>query len=156
MTIDDLLAREAIRDLVARYNSYGDTGKFDLLWPLFTDDAVMDVGPTRGQRRIHTGIEDVKQIFLGAQDRVHDQDERAATTYIRHFTATHQIDLVDAEHATGRCYFVVIIGNAVEPGGVDHWGRYVDEYARVDGTWKFASRRVYVDGAVATSWFATD
>jgi 3-phenylpropionate/cinnamic acid dioxygenase small subunit len=156
MTIEELLAREAIRDLVARYNSYGDAGKFDLLWPLFTEDALMDVGPARGDRRTHTGIEDVKQIFLGARGRVHEEGERAATTYIRHFTATHQIDLVDADHATGRCYFAVIIGNAVEPGGVDHWGRYIDEYVRVDGAWKFSRRRVYVDGAIASSWFATD
>ena len=59
MTLDDLLAREGIRDLVARYNSYGDTGKFELLWPLFADDAVMEVGPARGNRRTHTGIDEV-------------------------------------------------------------------------------------------------
>ena len=156
MTIDDLLAREGIRDLVARYNSYGDTGKFDLLWPLFADDAVMEVGPARGERRTHDGIESVKEIFTGAQGRVQAQDEAAATTYIRHFTATHQIDLIDAHHATGRCYFAVIIGNAVEPGGVDHWGRYIDEYVRIDGTWKFQRRRVYVDGNAGVSWFAAD
>ena len=154
MTLDDLLAREGIRDLVARYNSYGDTGKFDQLWPLFAHDAVMEVGPARGERRIHTGIDEVKEIFLGAQGRVDGQDAAAATTYIRHFTATHQIDLVDADHATGRCYFAVIIGNAVESGGVDHWGRYIDEYVRVDSVWKFQRRRVYVDGNVASSWFA--
>jgi 3-phenylpropionate/cinnamic acid dioxygenase small subunit len=156
MTLDDMLAREGIRDLIARYNSYGDTGKFDLLWPLFTDDAVMEVGPARGERRTHTGIDEVKEIFLGARGRVHEHDDRTATTYIRHFTATHQIDLVDADRATGRCYFAVIIGDAVEPGGVDHWGRYLDDYVRVDGAWKFQRRRVYLDGAVPDSWFASD
>jgi hypothetical protein len=156
MTLDDLLAREGIRDLVARYNSYGDAGKFELLWPLFTDSAVMEVGPARGERRVHSGIEEVKEIFTGAQGRVQAQNEAAATTYIRHFTATHQIDLVDADHATGRCYFAVIIGNAVEPGGLDHWGRYVDEYVRVDGVWKFQWRRVYVDGGIASSWFSNE
>ncbi len=154
MTIDDVLAREAIRDLVARYNSYGDTGKFDQLWPLFADDAVMEVGQARGERQVHVGLESVKEIFTGAQGRVQAQDEAAATTYIRHFTATHQIDLIDAERASGRCYFAVIIGNAVEPGGLDHWGRYLDDYVCLAGQWKFQRRRVYVDGNSITSWFA--
>lgn len=153
MTLDDLLAREGIRDLVSRYNSYGDTGKFDLLWPLFADDAVMEVGPAGGEREIYTGLEEVKTIFTGAQDRVHDQVD-APRTYIRHFTATHQIDLVDAGRARGRCYFAVIIGSGGTDGGLDHWGRYVDEYMRLDDVWKFQRRQVFVDGAAETSWFA--
>jgi len=154
MTLDDLLAREAIRELVTRYNSYGDTGKFDRLWDLFTPDAVMEVGPVRGERRTYAGLENVKQIFTGAQDRVQSQPVAADPPYVRHFTATHQIDLVDADHATGRCYFSVIIGGDGK-GGLDHWGRYIDEYVRLDGAWRFQRRRVYVDGNVATSWFAS-
>lgn len=152
MTFDDLLAREGIRDLVTRYNSYGDTGKFERLWELFADDAEMEVGPAHGERTTHTGLDNVKKIFTGAQDRVQRPDQ-PSDTYIRHMTATHQIDLVDAEHATGRCYFAVIIGGGGE-GGLDHWGRYIDEYVRIDGTWKFQRRRVYVDGRTASSWFA--
>lgn len=154
MTLDDLLAREGIRDLVTRYNSYGDTGKFEQLFELFVDDAVMEVGPARGDRESYDGLEQLKKIFTGAQGRVQAQDERAATTYIRHFTATHQIDLVDVDHATGRCYFAVIIGNAIDARGVDHWGRYIDEYVRVGESWKFQRRRVYVDGQMPNSWFA--
>jgi 3-phenylpropionate/cinnamic acid dioxygenase small subunit len=154
VTLDDLLAREGIRDLVSRYNSYGDTGKFEQLFELFADDAVMEVGPARGDRETYDGLEQVKLIFTGAQGRVQAQDERASTTYIRHFTATHQIDLVDADHATGRCYFAVIIGDAVEARGLDHWGRYIDEYVRIDGSWKFQRRRVFVDGQTSGSWFA--
>ncbi len=156
MNLDDLLAREGIRDLVARYNSYGDTGKFDQLFALFADDAVMEVGQARGERDTYDGLEQVKLIFTGAQGRVRAQDERAATTYIRHFTATHQIDLIDADHASGRCYFAVIIGNAIDAGGLDHWGRYLDEYVRIAGVWKFQRRRVYVDGQMPGSWFAAN
>jgi 3-phenylpropionate/cinnamic acid dioxygenase small subunit len=155
MTLDDLLAREGIRDLVARYNSCGDAGKFDRLWDLFADDAVMEVGPARGERTTHTGLEEIKRIFTGAQDRVQAQVESATPTYIRHFTATHQIDLVDADHATGRCYFAVIIGSGSGRGGLDHWGRYIDEYVRLDGTWRFQRRRVDVDGSIESSWFAS-
>ena len=154
MTLDDLLAREAIRDLVARYNSYGDTGKFDRLWELFADDVMMEVGPAQGERTTYVGLDNVKQIFTGAQVRVQTQGEHVTPTYIRHSTATHQIDLIDAEHATGRCYFSVIIGRVGAEGGLDHWGRYVDDYVRLGGEWRFQRRRVYVDGHHPTSWFA--
>ena len=165
MTLDDLLAREAIRDLVARYNSYGDSGKFDLLWPLFAPDAVMEIVSANGERVTHTGLDEIQRIFTGANDRVIAQSDAtlAAPFYIRHSTATHQIDLVDDDHAIGRCYFSVIIGplggpapgvEGVPHGGLDHWGRYVDQYVRRDGVWQYQRRAVYVDGHVAESWFA--
>jgi SnoaL-like domain len=76
--------------------------------------------------------------------------KRPAPTYVRHFTATHQIDLVDDDHATGRCYFAVIMDS-----GLDHWGRYVDRYVRFEGDWKFEGRQVFVEGTSGTSWFAS-
>ena len=153
MTLDELVAREAIRDLVARYNSNGDTGRFDQLWELFAEDAVMEVGTARGERTVYTGLDVVKQVFVGARDRVRDRGSAAPTTYLRHFTATHQIDLVDDGHATGRCYFAVIVGSHDASGGLDHWGRYIDEYVRIESHWKFQRRRVFVDGAIESSWF---
>jgi len=154
VTLDELLAREAIRDLVVRYNSNGDTGRFEQVWDLFVEDAVMEVGTARGERTVYQGLEEVKRIFTGAQGRVLDQGAAGTTAYVRHFTATHQIDVVDDNHAAGRCYFAVIIGNGDGDGGLDHWGRYIDDYVKVDGGWRFQVRRVYVDGAIESSWFS--
>ena len=154
MELDELLAREAIRDLVARYNAYGDAGKFDLLWELFVEDSVMEISQRRGETVVHRGLGEIRSIFLGTQDRVQSQDPRAAGAYVRHFTATHQIDVVDAEHATGRAYFAVIVGSTGPGGGLDHWGRYLDDYVRVDGRWRFARRRVILDGVTEGSWFS--
>src|SRR5580692_6255420 len=52
--VSDLLAREAIRDLVARYNSYGDSGLFDRMIALFAPDAVVEIGTDfyRGRHQI--------------------------------------------------------------------------------------------------------
>lgn len=149
MDIDDLLAREGIRDLVARYNSYGDSGRFEPLFALFADDAGMEIGNAGEVPTVYDGLESVKQIFTGARGRVQEQLATGDRTYLRHFTATHQIDLLDADSAIGRCYFAVIMQH-----GLDHWGRYIDRYVRIEGTWKFQHRRVHVDGRSDQSWFA--
>jgi len=147
--IDQGLAREAIRDLVARYNSNGDSGRFGPLLELFAPDAVMETGDLGGEFTGYHGFEEITKIFTGAQERIRAQPESGSPGYLRHFTATHQIDLVDADHASGRLYFAVLMSH-----GLDHWGRYIDQYIRLSGQWKFAHRKVYVDGRVAGSWFA--
>jgi uncharacterized protein (TIGR02246 family) len=129
----DLHAREAIRDLVARYNSYGDSGLFDRMLELFAPDASLEVDGVP-----HEGHAAIRAVFTGVRD--HTSKGRPGPAYLRHCTSTHQIDLVDESTATGRCYFLVL--TAI---GLDHWGRYLDEYRVVDSEWRFARRRVVVD-----------
>jgi uncharacterized protein (TIGR02246 family) len=143
VTPDEVLAREAIRDLVARYNANGDTGRFEQVLALFASDAVMELdGETL------RGRDAIGALFERTRALVKASATAAERTHLRHFTATHQIDMVDSDHATGRCYFQVLMAH-----GLDHWGRYVDEYVRSDGQWLFASRRVTVDGRTADSHF---
>jgi hypothetical protein len=149
MTLDDLLARESIRDLVTRYNSNGDSGRFAPLKDLFAEHAVMELIGRDGSVDRYDGRERLMEIFTGAKERTSSRAASTAPVYIRHYTATHQIDLVDADHATGRCYFAVIMAE-----GLDHWGRYIDRYVRIDGAWRFEHRRVHVDGSTPGSWFA--
>jgi SnoaL-like protein len=137
----ELAAREAIRDLVARYNANGDTARFTQVVELFAPDAVMDLG----DRRLYTGQDEILTIFTGSRDRANGDHP---PVYLRHMTATHQIDVIDASTATGRCYYQVL--TAI---GLDHWGRYIDKYRTVDGRWRFASRRVTVDGRAPGSLF---
>jgi hypothetical protein len=54
---------------------------------------------------------------------------------------THQIDFDDQTHARGRCYYQVLMAH-----GLDHWGRYFDEYGERDGRWLFTNRKVTTDG----------
>src|SRR3954454_4093763 len=61
----ELAAREAIRDLVARYNANGDAGRFAPVVELFAPDAVMDVG----DGGTYTGHAEILTIFTGARDR---------------------------------------------------------------------------------------
>ncbi len=140
MELWEVVARESIRDLVTRYNSNGDAGRFEQLMELFAPDAVMELTDA-----IHSGKDEIFSIFTGTKDRIRG---REVPSYVRHFGATHQIDLVDQSNASGRLYFAVISSI-----GLDHWGRYIDTYRTIDGEWKFAHRRVIVDGQAPTSIF---
>ena len=147
MTPEDVAAREAIRDLVARYNANGDTGRFDDVVALFAPDAVMEL--PNGE--ILEGRDAIAGMFRRTRDQVHasaPDDAATGAVHLRHFTGTQQIDLDGPDRARSRCYFQVLM-----PHGLDHWGRYVDELVRIDGAWLFAHRRVTVDGRVDTSPF---
>ncbi|MGH9016357.1 MAG: nuclear transport factor 2 family protein [Acidimicrobiales bacterium] len=143
LQISDLLAREAIRDLVVRYNSYGDSALFDRMLELFAPDAVLEIGT-----EIHRGQEEIRQALSGVPTRTSSPQGRPA--YLRHCTSTHQIDLADEATATGRCYFSVLTA-----AGLDHWGRYLDDYRVLDGEWRFARRRVLTDALSPQSVFRT-
>ena len=139
MNAKELLARESIRDLVARYNANADTGRFAEVLELFASDAVMDI-----EGRVHTGHDEILTIFTG----VRDHPSGGSPRYVRHLTATHQIDVLDDSTAKGRCYYQVLTSV-----GLDHWGRYIDEYRVEGGRWRFARRRVTVDGRSTDSLF---
>ena len=138
MELWELTAREAIRDLVARYNANGDTGRFAQVLELFAEDAVMEVPGVR-----YDGRDAIATLFTGTQQNVKGLAEPGRPVYLRHNTSTHQIDLLDPTHAKGRCYYFVLM-----PHGVDHWGRYIDEYEMCDGRWQFTHRKVTMDGYV--------
>jgi uncharacterized protein (TIGR02246 family) len=143
--LDELVAREAIRDLVARYNSTADSARFDETLELFAPDAVMD---TDGDR--HEGRDAIRAMFDDAKTSL-AAHAGGAPRYLRHFTSTLQIDVTDATAAAkARCYYQVIL-----PHGLDHWGRYIDEFGVVDGRWLFTSRREVLDGWVEGGWAAS-
>ena len=140
----ELAAREAIRDLVARYNANGDAGRFDPMLALFTDDAVLEF-----PGGVHRGKAAIRAFFEGVA-RNTGAGATASAAFVRHFTATHQVDVLSETEARGRCYYAVLTDR-----GLDHWGRYVDEYRRIDGRWKFSHRRVTLDAEVPGGWSAS-
>lgn len=136
------VARDGIRDLVARYNANGDTGRFAQVRELFTPDAVMRIEPGTE----YVGLDAIMTVFTGTSSNT----TSSALTHVRHFTSTHQIDFDDDhdDQASGRLYFAVLTDI-----GLDHWGRYVDRYVRTPSGWKFAHRSVSVDGWSENSLF---
>ena len=143
MEVWELMARESIRDLVARYNANADAGRFAQVLELFTDDATLEVATFDGAVRQYNGRGEIATLFTGTKHRW-DTGAAAASSHrhhVRHFVSTHQIDVEDRAHAGGRSYFAVLM-----PHGLDHWGRYLDQYEEHGGRWLFARRRALPDG----------
>jgi 3-phenylpropionate/cinnamic acid dioxygenase small subunit len=149
----ELIARERIRDLVARYNANADAGRFDEVVALFADDAVMELVSADGKTRSFDGSEAIRSLLAGTKAAWDPGGGRQAAGgrasgsrdrgrhHVRHFVATHQIDVLDRAHARGRSYFLVLTAR-----GLDHWGRYVDEYEPRGGEWRITRRRALSDG----------
>lgn len=144
MELWEVIAREEIRDLVTRYNSNSDTGRFPQLLELFDDTSVMTIDGGVAYR----GKSEIINIFNNAKGRLESVD---VPKYVRHFVATHQIDLESETAARGRCYFAVLTHI-----GLDHWGRYIDTYKRVNDKWLFDTRNVFVDGTSSGATFGAN
>jgi len=141
MEVWELVARESIRDLVARYNANGDSGRFEQVLACFAPDGILDVDGVA-----YAGHEAIRSLFTGAASRFANWP---GPVVVRHSTSTLQIDVVDATYAKSRCYYTVVMNH-----GLDHWGRYVDEYGVVEGRWVFTHRRETLDGFTPDGWAA--
>lgn len=134
-----LVAREAVRDLVARYTWAGDGGRSAELAGLFRADGVLDVGEHGGRWE---GRAEIEAQLDAVAARV--AAAGAAPGPVRHHVSSLVIDVSSPTEATASSYFLVLTSI-----GVDHWGRYRDQVAvdPADGAWRFVERRVRVDGA---------
>ncbi len=140
MRVEELAARECLRDLVARYNMNGDSGRIEALVALFTEDGELEVAGGA----LHRGREALAAFFAGV---ARGGDAVPVLQHLRHHVATQQFDLHDVGRASGRCYFSVYTD-----GGLDHWGVYRDEYCLTPAGWRIARRRVSIDGFTPGGW----
>lgn len=147
MELSELVAREAVRDLVARYTGTGDRGRSAELAALFAVDGVLDVGDHGGRWE---GRDRIEAELLAVADRVAVAGSSPGP--VRHHVSSLVIDVIGPTEATASSYFLVFTGI-----GVDHWGRYRDRFAvGPDGEWRFTERTVRVDGHVEGSLMVAD
>ena len=122
MTIEERLDRieayQQIGQLVNRYAFALDSRDFDALGQLYIED--LEGG---GRAQVQADIARIMKAFYRTMHQI----------------VGHQIDLVDADHATGRVY------TRAEHEKGDEWIDmailYFDDYVRRDGVWYFAKRR---------------
>jgi hypothetical protein len=146
MTVDDLLAREAIRHVMARYTTAGDRLQVDDFVACFTNDAVIEsehVPPDRAFR--YVGVAAIRAW----QDRWRSGEGGThQASFVRHHLSTSRIDLIGTGEAEARTYWV-----AWTDIGPDHAGLYLDRFRKVGDEWLIAHRRVRMDWEAPGSLF---
>jgi hypothetical protein len=136
MELWELVARERIRDSLARYNWSGDSLRLAELAESFCEDGELQLRgeePVRGRAAI---VE-----FLGGV-AAPGAKPAAGRRIVRHnLTNTRFLELT-AEQARCASYFTV-----VTEIGLDHYGRYRDTFVPVGDEWLIKHR------LVSTDWF---
>ncbi len=133
MTIEDILAREAIRYTLALYNNAGDRGAVDEMMRCFTQDAILEFGNDRPQ-----GVQAIRAYYQAILDSglLGGAERRAA----RHHVTTSRIEMDDAENAHGWSYFLLIRGDTILQTGI-----YIDQFRKVGDAWLLHKRRVKLE-----------
>lgn len=136
MTLEDLIAREEIRQLRVDYSTAFDTMDEAAVRRNFADDILCEFPEP------YEGVDAVLGLY-----RQHWKHLRAPLETL-HYVANHSIELTGYDTAHGHCLLLDLVtrqhaGSAIAtPGGEANplllIGRYDDHYVRQDGRWKFA------------------
>lgn len=143
----ELIAREQIRDTLARYNWSGDAGRLDGLADTFCTDGVLEIRglePLRGRSEIASFLGNVT-ASVAADPGL----EAAVKPVVRHNVANVLFTALSPDEAQVSSYFTV-----VTQIGLDHFGRYRDTLAPEGGTWLIKHRKVSTDWAAPNSTMA--
>ncbi|MCV7103245.1 nuclear transport factor 2 family protein [Mycobacterium palustre] len=143
MEMWELVARERIRDTLARYNWSGDAGRLEDLAETFCTDGVLeirDMEPLLGRSAIAS--------FLGG---ITGRVARAADVkpIVRHNVANVWFTGLTRDRAQVSSYFTVITHI-----GLDHVGRYRDTLVPDGDSWLIKHRKVSTDWAAPDSSMA--
>lgn len=152
--IQELLDREAIRDLHVTYAFLVDEHRWDEAAALFLPDAVADWGPTRA--------------CVAGRDAItaHFTQRVAPVSQLTRHMMTEMRIAVDGDRAKAACYMFGCGTKRTSGGPVPVWtlGRYDNDVCRAaDGAWRFAHLRFaftfqtpFHEGWVQNGAFASD
>lgn len=151
MTLEELLAREAIRQTLANYTMAGDRLRVDDFVATFTEDGVLESeGVPEADSFRYVGREALRSWFTRWKDRSGGTERPHRATFIRHHLATSQIELTGPDSARARTYWT-----AYTDIGPDHCGYYLDTFRKVGEQWLIAHRRVRLDWRSERSLYTT-
>lgn len=133
MSLDDLLAKEAIRDVVLRYCRAVDRRDFEALKALYHEDATDD----------HGGM------FCGsAADYIAWLPDMVSQMQVLSHQVLNHYIVVDGDEAEGEVYVQAYHLTKDEAGDDVEMiigGRYLDRYSRRNGEWRFSARKIVMD-----------
>ena len=143
MEMWELVAREQIRDTLARYNWSGDGGRLDALAETFCADGVLEirgVEPLRGRSGIVAFLSGVTGNIVVNVD---------VKPVVRNNVANVLFTALTPDEAQVSSYFTVVTHI-----GLDHFGRYRDTLVPDGDTWRIKHRKVSTDWAASDSAMA--
>lgn len=118
MTLDDVIARESIRDTIAGYTIAGDSRDAEAFARLFAENAILEFAgfpPVPGFR--NQGREQIRQRISGWSSTPGEDPSMRNTSFIRHNLTTSRIELTGRDTARAKTYFIVFTDI-----GADHSG----------------------------------
>jgi hypothetical protein len=151
MTLEALLARESIRQTMVDYTMAGDRLRVDDFVAVFVEDAVIESdGVAASDAFRYVGHQAIRDWINRWGRSSADAPQARQATFVRHHLSTSQIELLDAEKANARTYWV-----AYTDIGPDHCGYYIDTFRKVSERWLIAHRKVRMDWRSPQSLFAS-
>jgi hypothetical protein len=150
VTIEELLAREAIRATLAKCSQAGDSLRVAEYAACFTEGGVLQTEAADGTVNMR---HESRAAILDWQERWKsgaggsDVGSRKAG-FVRHNLTTCQIVFTGPGSAKVRTYWFVMSSN-----GPDHCGVYTDEFRKLGDQWLIAQRRVRTEWQADASLF---
>ena len=133
--------RAAIEQLEAEYLFALDWGDSESYANLFAPDGVLEWARGRavGPAEIYAEMKQYKAVVAS----LYPDDGSGRPVVLRHFITNPAI-FIHGDRAKGRIYWFEVANNG--PGHspiIGSFGHYEDEMRKVDGQWKFMSRRIF-------------
>jgi SnoaL-like domain len=138
----ELVARERIRDTLARYNWSGDAGRLEGLSEAFCTDGVLEI---RGFEPL-SGRSEIVRFLGGVTGGI---AAGSAKPIVRHNVTNVSFIELASDTAQVASYFTVITNI-----GLDHCGRYRDTLVPVGDAWLIKHRKVSTDWVAPASTMA--
>jgi 3-phenylpropionate/cinnamic acid dioxygenase small subunit len=135
-TLEQLVSRAAITELLHSYARHVDDRDFDQVGRLFTEDCLAEYGLREGDT-LHSAQEVVSWI----RTQLH------AVAATSHHISNVEIDFIDRDHATTTCYVYAWHELDGAPRAPTVLGRYIDRVERTGGRWRIAHRQMFAHGA---------
>lgn len=133
-----LIDREAIRDLRTLYAHHLDSNNIQALDDVFSANAVVEVtvGKMEGIEAIKSGLQEAFALY--------DRDHRGSFPFM-HAITNHWIKLTGPDTAIGRCYLIDFeTASKPDPNPLLLLGLYADDYQRIAGEWRITKTRLDV------------
>lgn len=148
VTMDTLLDRVQIEDLLTRYYYDLSQGESHALSEYFTEDALLDVDGT-----VAKGREEIAKLYQGGDT---EQAKPTAPRPQNHMLLTNPVIEVKGNTATAHVIWTGVANNGVgKPPTLTEQGREDTELVKLDGKWLIKRRYISSDSGLPDRFDAT-